>query len=161
MRGQFRCNLPGIGEFIVPNIVTDQGEEDFLKMIWQADVAIVAAGANFFIGLCSETPGETDTLADITTEPTSAGSYARLPFARNSTGVPTITQVNDAFRALTLEIIFTPSGADYSRTFQRIFITNVVSGTAGRLFAYSGLLPNPILLLDGVAFSIKYESYLR
>ena len=161
MRGQFRFTLPNGEEIIVPNIITDQGEEDLLKMILQADVAIVSAGGNWFVGLCEETPGETDTLASISTEPTSAGGYARQPIARNTTGWPTISQVNDAFRGLSLQITFAASGADFSRTIQRAFLTNVVSGTAGRLFAYSGLLPNPLLITDGNNLPVKYELFLR
>ena len=161
MRGQFRFTLPNGEEIIVPNIITDQGEEDLLKMILQADVAIISAGGNWFVGLCEETPGETDTLASISTEPTSAGGYARQPIARNTTGWPTISQVNDAFRGLSLQITFAASGADFSRTIQRAFLTNVASGTAGRLFAYSGLLPNPLLITDGNNLPVKYELFLR
>ena len=160
MRGQFRFTLPD-REIIVPNIITDQGEEDLLKMILQADVAIIAAGGNWFVGLCEETPGETDTLVSITTEPTSQGGYARQPITRDATGWPTISQVNDAFRGLSIQITFAAAGADFSRTIQRAFLTNIVSGTAGRLFAYSGLLPNPLLITDGNNLPVKYELFLR
>ena len=116
-------------------------------MIMQANIADVASGGNFFLGLCEETPGETDTLATITTEPTSAGGYARQSFARNSTGVPTVEKVNDAFRAVSLQVTFTASGADFSRSIQRAFLCNIGSGTSGLLFTYSGLLPNPLTIL--------------
>lgn len=161
LHGQF-IFYPGTKkELIVPNLITDEGEESFLKMIMQADVIDVPADNNFFLGLCEETPGETDTLVTITTEPTSAGGYARQPFARNTSGVPTIEQVNDAFRAVSLQLTFTASGVDFSRSIQRAFLTNVVSGTAGILFAYSGLLPNPITILDGTNLPVKYELFLR
>lgn len=161
MRGQFVFNPGTPQELIVPNLITDQGEESFLKMIMQADVIDVSAGGNFFLGLCEETPGETDTLTTITTEPTSAGGYARQPFARNTTGVPTIEQINDAYRSVSLQVTFTASGANFSRAIQRAFLTNVVSGTAGILFAYSGLLPNPITILNGTNLPVKYELFLR
>lgn len=160
--GRFHVLLPGFAEpLVIPNLVTDQGEESFLKMIWRADVAEVASGGNWYLGLCEEVPGEADTLVSITTEPTSAGGYARQPFTRDATGVPTIEQISDAYRALSAQVTFTATGADFSRTFQRLFVTNVLSGTAGRLFAYSGPLPDPVQILDGQSFVARYESYLR
>lgn len=161
LHGQYRF-FPGTKkELIVPNLVTDEGEQSFLKMIMQADVIDVAAGGNFFLGLCEETPGETDSLTTITTEPTSAGGYARKSFARNTTGVPTIEQINDAYRAVSLQLDFVASGANFSRTIQRAFLCNVASGTAGILFSYSGLLPNPLTILDGETFPVKFELFLR
>ncbi len=49
MRGQFHISWGG-NKFIIPNRVFDEGEESFLKMIVQGDVADVALGGNFFIG---------------------------------------------------------------------------------------------------------------
>lgn len=161
LHGQFRFFPETLKEIIIPNLITDEGEESFLKMIMQADVIDVSAGGNFFLGLCQETPGETDTLASMTTEPTSAGGYARQSFARNTTGVPTVEQVNDAYRAISLTLTFTASGADFSRAIQRAFLCNVASGASGILFSYSGLLPNPLTILDGESFPVKYELFLR
>jgi len=161
MRGQYRF-FPGTKrEIVVPNLITDEGEESFLKQILQADVIDVSAGGNWFLGLCEETPGEDDTLATITTEPTSAGGYARQSFARNTTGVPTIEKVNEAFRGVSLTLTFAAAAADYSRSIQRAFLCNVASGTAGILYSYSGLLPNPITILDGTNIAVKYELFLR
>lgn len=161
IHGQFRF-FPGTKrEIVVPNLITDEGEKSFLKMIMQADVIDVTAGGNFFLGLSEETPGETDTLATITTEPTSAGGYARQSFARNLTGVPTVEIINDAHRAVSLLLTFAAVGADFSRSIQRAFLTNILSGTAGLLFSYSGLLPNPITILNGNDIQVKFELFLR
>lgn len=161
MRGQFRF-YPGTSkEIVVPNLITDEGEESFLKQIGRADVTDVSAGGNWFLGLCQETPGETDTLSSITTEPTSAGGYARQAFERDATGVPTIEQVNDAFRMISKTLTFAASGADFSRSIQRAFLCNVASGTAGILYAYSGLLPNALTILDGESLPTQYELFLR
>jgi len=148
-------------EIIVPNIVTDEGEVSFLKMIGRADVVDVPSGDDFFMGLCEEVPADADTLTSITTEPTSAGGYAREPISRDATGWPVIGAVGDANRLQSLTVNFVASGANFSRTFQRAFLCNVVSGTSGLLFAYSGLLPNPIQVDDGETHSAKYELYLR
>lgn len=162
MKGRFHFILPDKRKFIVPNIVTDQGEESFLKMILRADVAEVAAGGNFFIGLCSEIPAEADTLADITTELTAAGGYARKAVTRDITGWPTIVDsLTGGFRGLSQQVDFTATGADFSGTFNRAFLCNVVSGTVGRLFAYSGAVPDPIAVLNGQTHSMKYELFAR
>ncbi len=162
MRGNF-IFYPGTEkEIIVPNIITDEGELSFLKMIGRADVADIAAGADFFMGLCEEVPADADTLTTISTEPTSAGGYARQPISRDNTGWPVVGAVGDAGRIQSLAVIFTASGATFSRSFQRAFLCNVVSGTSGLLFAYSGLLPKPVQLDDGdPAHTAKYELYLR
>lgn len=161
MKGRFQITLPS-GEIItVPNIITSQGEESFLKMITRADVAEVAAGGNWYIGLCEEIVDKVDTLVGITTEPTGAGGYARKAVERDATGWPTIAVSGPSFRALTKQVDFAASGANFSRTFTRLFLTNVASGTAGRLFAYSGALATPLLVLDGQTHSARYELYLR
>lgn len=161
LHAQYRF-FPGTKrEIIVPNLITDEGEESFLKQILRADVTDVSAGGNWYLGLCEETPGETDTLASITTEPTSAGGYARQAFTRDATGVPTIELVNDAFRGVSITLTFAASGADFSRSIQRAFLCNVASGTAGILYSYSGLLPNAITILNGADIQVKYELFLR
>ena len=75
--------------------------------------------------------------------------------------MPTIELINDAHRAISLQVTFTAAGADFSRSIQRAFLTNVLSGTAGLLFAYSGLLPNPLTIKDGNNLPTKYELFLR
>ncbi len=161
LHGQYRFFPDTPQEIVVPNLITDEGEESFLKQIMQADVIDVSAGGNWFLGLCEETPAETDTLVSITTEPTSAGGYARQPFARNTTGVPTVELINDAHRAISLALVFAASGANFSRSIQRAFLCNVVSGTSGILYSYSGLLPNSITVQDGANITVKYELFLR
>jgi len=161
MRGNF-IFYPGTKkEIILPNIITDEGELSFLKMIGRADVVDVAASGDFFMGLCEEVPADADTLASITTEPTSAGGYAREPISRDGTGWPVLGAIGNAARIQSLQVDFIASGANFNRTFQRAFLCNVVSGTSGLLFAYSGLLPNPIQVDDGQTHSAKYELYLR
>ncbi len=161
IHGQYRFHPGTPQELIVPNLITDEGEKSFLKQIMQADVVDLAAGADWFLGLCEETPGETDTLASITTEPTVTNGYARQGFARNTTGVPTVELINDAHRAISLLLTFTASGGPFSRSIQRAFLTNVSSGTSGLLYSYSGLLPNPVTVPVGTPLAVKYELFLR
>lgn len=161
MRGQFIIYPGTPKELIIPNIIVDEGEIAFLKMIGRADVTDVSAGGNFFAGLCAETPDDADTLSDITTEPTVTFGYARKAISRDGTGWPVLGAVGDANRLQSLTMTWTAAGGNFSRTFQRLFLCNVSSGSAGLLFAYSGLLPNPIQVDDTKSFVAKYELYMR
>lgn len=147
-------------QLIVPNTIVDEGEEAFLKMLMQGDVGDVALGGNFYVGLCADTPAETDVLTDIASEPSSAGGYARLALSRDATGFPTIDQVSGVFRAQSKVITFTASGVDFDTAIDRAFLCNVISGTSGVLFAYSGALPSALTVSDGDSLPVQYELYL-
>ena len=140
-------------------MITTEGEENFLKMLFQGDNTIVAAGANFYLGLCNQTPDKADTLSDISTEPLVANGYARIPISRDITGFPVIEQVNGESRIVSLVLNFAASGGDFSASFTRAFLCNVSSGSAGILFAYTGAYASPILLADGQNQQIKFEFY--
>lgn len=140
-------------------MIVTEGEEAFLKMLFQGDNTIVASGGNFYLGACNQTPAKSDTLASITTEPTSAGGYARLPLVRNSTDFPTIGQVDGESRILSILATFSAVGADFSGPFSRLFLTNVVSGSSGILLAYSGAYSSAIQLLNGQSQDLQFEFY--
>ena len=135
------------------------GEEALLKMLFQGDNTIVAAGGNFYLGLCNQTPAKNDTLTDITTEPTVANGYARESIIRSAVGFPTIEQINGESRIVSLVLTFTASGGDFDKSFTRAFLCDVASGTAGTLIAYSGAYSSPILLVDGESQQVKFEFY--
>ena len=160
MRGQFKF-WPGTPrELIIPNMIVDEGEESFLKMLMQGDVADVALGGDFYVGLCADSPVEADTLSDIATEPSSTGGYARIALSRDATGFPTIDQVGGVYRAQSKTITFTASGVDFDTAIDRAFLCNVASGTAGVLFAYSGALPSTRIITVGTPLPMQYEIYL-
>ena len=46
MRGEFWFHMPD-GILKVPNNITDEGEQAFIKMVVRADVSLVASGGNF------------------------------------------------------------------------------------------------------------------
>lgn len=159
MRGAFILYPNTPREIIVPNMITDEGEESFLKMITRADVSEVSSGGNWYIGLTNVTPAETHDLTDIV-EP-SAGGYARQAVARNSTGWPTIEAVGSSYRALTQQVNFAASGAAFNIAVARAFLCNVASGTSGRLFAYSGAFSAPITVGDGETLPLVYALYAK
>lgn len=160
MHGQFVI-YPGTDlEQVIPNNFLDEGEEAFLKMIAQGSVADVAAGGNFYIGLCGDVNDDTLTLATLTGEPAVSNGYAREAVTRDATGWPTISQVNGAWMARTAEVTFAASGGDFSTSIWRAFLCNVASGTSGKLFSISGKLDVAKLITDGTSFPMHYELFL-
>jgi len=161
IRGEFLFHMPDGSIQVVPNLITKEGAAEYLKMIFQADTTLIAGGGNFFMGLADQVPVKTDTLVAISTEPTSAGGYARQPLTRDTLGWPTVGEVNGVQTITSAVVNFTPSGVDYSRTISRAFLCSVVSGTAGKLFSMSGALNAPTLLtVAGGNFPVQYRAYL-
>ena len=160
MRGQFRLFLPKGKEIILPNTVTQEGEDAFLKMIFQNNDTIIAGGGNFYMGLCNQIPDQVDTMASITTEPTiGTGGYARQPITRDAPGWPTIDVVNTRKRITSAQFTFTASAADFDADFTRVFMNTDLTGFAGTLFSYSAALDSAILLLDGQSIDLQYEFF--
>ncbi len=141
-------------------MIVSEGQEAFAKMLMQGDNTIVAAGGNFYLGACGATIDQADTLSDIAGEPTSAGGYARQAIERNTTGFPTVSQVNGIYRALSKSVTFSASGADFSTAFRRFFLTTAASGTTGTLFSYSGVFPS-LQINDGQSQNATWELYLN
>lgn len=159
LRGQFRIRYKGI-EQVIPNTITNEGEDSYLKMVFQGDNSIIAGGANFFLGLCGENGvGPAATLTSITDEPAISNGYAREPIPRNSTGFPTINTVNGVTRVVSQNVQFAASGGDFTLPITRAFLCSVVSGTAGLLFAFSGKLANPVTVSPGSPLDTNYECY--
>lgn len=167
MKGQFRIWLPKYAgalfapepNIILPNRVTDEGEQEYLKMIFQ-NVSQIAGGGNFYVGLCNQTPAEGDGLTDISTELAVTNGYSRKAITRNAAGWPTLTTINGHTVLRSGTVTFTASGGDFSASFTRAFLTDQASGTAGVLYAYSGALTVALTLLDGQSFQMQYETFL-
>lgn len=140
-------------------MITTEGEEAFLAMLFQGDASIVPAAGNFYLGLCNQTPDKADTMLDITTEPNVANGYAREIITRDVTGFPIIEQVNGESRIVSLVLNFAASGGDFSASFTRAFLTTSAAGSGGILLAYSGAYSSPILLTNGQSQQIKFEFY--
>lgn len=157
MHGQFRFFLPE-GEIVIPNTVVDNGEEQFLKAIFQ-NVFPIAGGGNFYIGLCNQVPADLDVLGSITTEPNVLNGYARKAITRDATGWPTIDQVNSDKRITSAQVTFTAAGGSFDKSFTRAFLCDVSSGSTGNLFAYSGALSQAITLADTQSFAMQYEFF--
>lgn len=151
-------------KLIVPNSIVMEGENSFLKMLCQGDNTIVAAGANFFMGLCGLNFGDqTSTLLTLAGEPTVTNGYARQAVSRDATGWPpaNLVQVNNLWKIATKVVNFTAAGGDFSTTIQRAFMCSVGAGTAGKLFAVGGALANATLIQNGTSFPAQYELYMK
>lgn len=161
MRGQFEILLPNKKQLIIPNRIFDAGEQSFLKQITRADVTDVSSGGDWYFGLCGANTAEDTDLSTLVGEPSTAGGYARQAITRDATGWPTIGSVNGVGYALTANIAFAASGADFSTSISRLFLCNVASGTSGILYALSGPLPTAVLVADGETLTTKYRLFLR
>jgi hypothetical protein len=150
----------GNPQSVVQNTVVDEGQEAFAGMLMRGLTTPVAAGADFFLGLCGASVDQADTLADVLGELSSAGGYAREAISRDATGFPTISKVNGVYRALSKVVTFTASGANFSATFRRCFLCSVSSGTSGALFSYSGPFP-AIQINDGESQQITWELFFN
>jgi hypothetical protein len=163
LEGRFRITVPRLGMIhYVRNRITELGDESFLKMITRADVVDVASGGNFYIGMCRGTDDKTNALSDVPNEPTVLNGYSRKAVARDATGWPTISKVNGIWRALSAAVSFTASGGNFDQAFNRVFLCNVSSGSAGLLLAYSGQLEEDFTLTPALSpITVEYELWMR
>lgn len=141
----------------LPNFITDEGVQAFLKMITQ-DAAIGEDG-NWYVGLCGLNATKAVTLATIPSEPTSQGGYARQLLNQNGTDWPTanIAEVNGVYRIRSVPVTFAASGNDFSVSIWRFFLCNDLAGTDGLVFAVSAPLPAAKLVTDGTDIDVAYE----
>lgn len=173
MRGQYRLWLPqpthkilsphhwlGEPDLIVPNLIPAAAEEDFLLAIVR-DSFTIAGGGNFYVGLCNQTPNNTDVLTDISSEPSSAGGYSRKAITRDATGWPTVVTVNGAKGVRSATVTFTAASANFSAAIARAFLTDQASGTTGDLYSISGATTAPITVEDGQSLPLQYELFMR
>lgn len=150
----------GEPDLIIPNLVTDTGELYYLRAIFRNSFPI-AGGANWKVGLCNQTPADTDVLATVTSEPTiGTGGYARQNATRDAAGWPTESTVNGHSSIKTGTLTFTAAGADFDKSVSRLFLSDVASG-AGNLFAYSGALLTPVTVLNGQSLLAQYEAFMN
>lgn len=160
MRGAFSILLDGVA-LTIPNTVLAEGEDTFLKMALCGDDSVVAAYANFYMGLCGAAFTQTTTLATLAGEPTATNGYARQAIQRSSAGWPLISVANGITFARSAVCNFVASGGDYSTEVSRLFLCTAASGTSGKLLAVSAALPTPKLLTNGYSLPAQYELYMN
>jgi len=160
MQGEYLIWLPKAeSPLVIPNLIPDGGKDEFYKMIFQ-NVTAIAGGANWYVGLLDQVPLAASLLTDVTTEPTSTGGYARQALVRSAVGWPTLATINGRRALTSATVTFTASGAAFSRTISRLFLTDAASGTAGKLYSVSGAISTPLQLPNGQSINAQYRLYL-
>lgn len=153
-RGEFvELNKGGLVKNIIPNTVVQQGQQRILEAAFQNLTTLKPLGT-LEIALIDEVPAYGDLIAAITTEPTSAGGYARqtlTPVIANWV----VDSVNGEARVTSAVVSFTATGADYSRTYSRYML----SEASAEIISYSSPISAPRLILDGETVNTQYRMY--
>jgi hypothetical protein len=156
--------LPSFGpEAFLPNRFQKEGMQLFLEILFQGDdVSIPLAGGEFFVGLCGNAAVGVDaTLVSITDEVPEVNNYARIPLERNITDWPLIEEIGDQMRVVSKEMTWTATGGDFQSSFTRIFLTDVLTGTAGNLISLSQPMTVPFTVVEDADFPARYELYFK
>jgi hypothetical protein len=118
------------------NGLMDEGENHILDVYFRN----ATAPSSFYLGLGNNggTPGvpaETATLATITE--VSGTGYARQTVERSSVGFPTIQKDTDTgdWEVISKDVTFTNTGSTNWTAADYLFLTDVASGTEGKLIA--------------------------
>lgn len=114
------------------NGLMDEGEQNVLDVYFRNQNAPTA----FYAGLgnsggAAEEPPDTATLATIT-EVTGTG-YSRLQVERNTTGFPSLTLDAGDYVVQSKTLTWTNTGTTNWTTIDYVFLTDVQTGTAGKL----------------------------
>ena len=114
------------------NALVDQGERNMLVSYFRAE----NIPTEFYIRLAYDTIVETDTLSNISNEPSGNGYSAKL-VERSSTGFPTIDFHEGDYRVTSKEVQFTASGGNIGPV--NVMYLATTSDNSGKLLAFVGL----------------------
>jgi hypothetical protein len=116
----------------VENALADEGEELALAVFLKGQ-----SQGSFYLGLSDDTPDDTYLLTDLSGEPSGNG-YARQEIERSAVGWPTLAMDAGDFMATSKLVTVTASGGTIGPV-TIMFLTDVVSGTAGKFIAWATL----------------------
>lgn len=122
-----------IDKWVVENALADEGEGNMLDAYLRGQ----NAPTTFYLALYNDTPVETDTLADLTGEPSTYG-YARQEIERSAVGWPTLALDSGDYMATSKQVTFSASGGSWGPVTYMV-LCDVASGTSGKLIAYVAL----------------------
>jgi hypothetical protein len=114
------------------NALADEGEQSVLDCYLRAQ----NCPSTFYLRLFNDTPVETDTLADITGEPSSNG-YVAKEVTRNTSGWVSLTLVDGDYKAVSAEQTFVATGGSWGPVTYCVMATT--SNNTGKHITFSAL----------------------
>jgi len=135
------------------NALADEGEQNMLDQYFRGQ----NAPAGFFIRLVNDTPVETDSLSDLTGEPSGNG-YTPQALARSAVGFPTLALDNGDFQITSATVTFTASGGSIGPVSHAILATS--SDNTGRHIAFVALSQSRTMA-DGESLDVSFVGKLQ
>lgn len=162
LRGEFR-RQDGL---VIPNNVTNVGRAAYLRFVFNGvDTGVpILAGGNFYIGLCNTIPFDAMTLADIAEPTEGLNGYDRIAVTRNNAGFPNTGTVNGEPFIETADIVFTATDVGFDSAISRLFLTPIITGAVGDLYALSEAIETPLTILTSTPVgqrTFRYRTYFR
>lgn len=114
------------------NDLADEGEKNMLETFFRAE----NAPTTFYLRLYNDTPAETDSLADLTGEPSGNG-YSAKEIERSSVGFPTVELDSGDWRVVSKTVQFVASGGSIGPVTYMVLATS--SDNSGKLIGYKAL----------------------
>lgn len=119
-------------EWSCRNALADEGENNLLDAFFlNANVP-----TTFYLRLFNDTPEETDSLSDLTGEPTT-GNYSAQEVERSATGWPTLELDAGDWQIVSKQVTFLASGGTIGPVTYAVLATS--SDNAGKLIAFNAL----------------------
>jgi hypothetical protein len=142
-----------LDQWTTTNGLADEGEQLFLNC------TLIATGCptTFYLRLFNDTPAETDTLADLTGEPSGNG-YAAIEVTRDATGWPTLALDTGDYQATSKTVTFSASGGSWGPVTYAVLATT--SNNTGKLVSYTALSTSRTLA-NGESLQVTYKLKLQ
>lgn len=142
-----------IFEDVKENALADEGESSILDTYFRATSSPTA----FYVRLFNDTPTETDSLSDLTGEPSGNG-YASATIERSIVGFPTLESDSGDYQVVSKQVTFTASGGEWSAVTYAVLSTT--TDNTGKLVAYVAL-SQARTLADGESLRIQITIKLQ
>jgi len=128
------------------------------------DTVPVAAGGNFYAGLCNTIPSDDVSYASLEEPTIGTNGYSRIAITRDDIGFPVIGEDNGEPYIESKPLIFVPTGSGFDKAVTRCFIGLEQTALIGNIYSLSAPLPAALTLLAStdVAFrTFTYRLYMR
>lgn len=154
--GRFILNPGTRRQVVTPNAILTDGVEYFLRTVFRGEAILPA---NFYIGLTNAAGDFNVTFATIAAGEPVGNGYARQSAARGIVDW-TVTKVGNTWKATSKLVTFTSTGV-YTVDWVRLFLSNIATTSAGKLFALGAPLLVPQHTINGDNPKAIYEFWMR